>query len=381
MTRGVDGPWSDTGRGTTDWDGLRPPAQFDEWGAPTTYGSGGPRRPKGSGPTRHGSGGGRGRGLLLVIAAVVAVAVVAGVAAVRLTGRHHDRPTAASPSGSKAASGAPGGAQPSHPAVPTKPVHVSLFQGDGQTYGIGMPLIAQFSKKVTDAHAFNKAVTVKADGQPVQGAWFWVESNAGYAMEAHFRPQQYWPARSKIEMDMPLKGISAGKGLAYDDSLTLQINIGAAHVSTVDGSTEKMTVTSDGTQVKQFPVSLGQASTPTYLGRKVVMAKTNPQLMVSAPGEANPYSLKVPWSVRLTNSGEFVHAAAWNTGNIGNRSTSHGCTNLTVADAKWFYTFSQIGDVVTYVNTGTANTMPSWDGLGDWNVPWADWQAGNLLKN
>ncbi|HEY3715574.1 MAG TPA: L,D-transpeptidase [Jatrophihabitantaceae bacterium] len=381
MTRGVDGPWSDTGRGTTDWDSVRQPAQFDEWGAPTTYGSGGPGRPRGGGPTRHGSGGGRGRGPLLVIAAVAAVAVIAGVAAVRLTGRHHDHPTAASPGGSKAVSGAPGGAQSSHPAVPTKPVHVSLFQGDGQTYGIGMPLIAQFSKKVTDAHAFNKAVTVKVNGQPVQGAWFWVASNAGYAMEAHYRPQQYWPARSKIEMDMPLKGISAGKGLAFDDSLTLQINIGAAHVSTVDGTNERMTVTSDGTQVKQFPVSLGKASTPTYLGKKIVMAKKNPQLMVSAPGESNPYSLKVPWSVRLTNSGEFVHAAAWNSGNIGSRSTSHGCTNLTVADAQWFYNFSQIGDVVTYTNTGTSNTMPSWDGFGDWNVSWADWQDGNLLKN
>jgi L,D-transpeptidase catalytic domain len=89
----------------------------------------------------------------------------------------------------------------------------------------------------------------------------------------------------------------------------------------------------------------------------------------------------VPWSVRVTNSGEFVHAASWNGGNIGVRSTSHGCTNLKVADAQWFYNFSMIGDVVTYTNTGTSNVMPSWDGFGDWNVPWSQWQAGNLLKN
>jgi len=138
---------------------------------------------------------------------------------------------------------------------------------------------------------------------------------------------------------------------------------------------------SDGQPIKAFPVSLGKASTPTYLGTKVVMEKKNPQHMVSAPGEANPYSLEVPWSVRLTNSGEFVHAAAWNTGNIGSRSTSHGCTNLTVADAKWFYNFSIIGDVATYVNTGTSNVMPSWDGIGDWNVSWSEWEQGNLLKN
>ncbi len=285
------------------------------------------------------------------------------------------------PSSSGAGNSSAAPSTSSAPAIPTKPVHVSLFQGDGQTYGIGMPIIAQFSRKVTDAHAFDKAVTVKINGSPVQGAWFWVNSDSGYAMEAHYRPQHYWPAHSKIEMNMPLKGVSAGKGLSFDDSLTLSLKIGAAHISTVDGSSEQMRVTSDGKTLKQFGVSLGKANTPTYEGTKVVMEKKNPQHMVSAPGEANPYSVNVPFSVRVTNSGEFVHAAAWNTGNIGSRSTSHGCTNLTVADAEWFYKFSVIGDVVMYSNTGTTKAMPSWDGLGDWNVTWADWTAGNLLKN
>lgn len=90
------------------------------------------------------------------------------------------------------------------------------------------------------------------------------------------------------------------------------------------------------------------------------------------------YDLLVPWSVRLTNSGEYAHAASWNTGNIGSRSTSHGYTNLNVDDAKWFYKFSRIGDVLTYTNTG-GQKMPSWDGYGDWNVPWAAWQAGGIV--
>ena len=353
----------------------RQPPPLDQWSTPTTYG-GGPRR-----PTGHGSGRRSGWGVPLIAAAVVAVVAVVGISVVRVMNRHPAHQVAAPPAGSHSQSGAPSNTKASHAAGPTKPVHVSLFQGDGQTYGIGMPIIAQFSKKPTDAHAFDKAVTVKVNGQPINGAWFWVASNSGYAMEAHYRPQNYWPAHSKIEMNMPLKGVSAGKGLAFDDSLTLEMNIGAAHISVVDGSSEQMRVTTDGKTIKQFPVSLGKANTPTYVGTKVVMDKKNPQHMVSAPGEANPYSLNVPFSVRLTNSGEFVHAAAWNTGNIGSRSTSHGCTNLTVADAEWFYKFSKVGDVVTYANTGTAKAMPSWDGFGDWNVRWSDWQAGNLLKN
>jgi lipoprotein-anchoring transpeptidase ErfK/SrfK len=348
----------------------------DEWGKPTTYGSRPPRR---GGPSR------RGPGALLALGAVLVVGAVAAVAAVRIN--HRDHSTAgtahATPHGSAAAAGAPTSTQhqSAAPSPASAPVHVSLFEGDGQTYGIGMPIIAQFSKKVTNAHPFDNAVKVTVNGQPANGAWFWVNSNSGYAMEAHYRPEQFWPAHAKIEMTMPLKGLSAGRGLAYDDSLTLSMNVGAAHVSTVDGGSEQMRVTSDGQTVKTFPVSLGKASTPTYLGTKVVMAKKNPQHMVSAPGEANPYSLDVPWSVRVTNSGEFVHAASWNGGNIGLRSTSHGCTNLNVGDAQWFYNFSMIGDVVTYTNTGTSNVMPSWDGFGDWNVPWSQWQAGNLLKN
>jgi lipoprotein-anchoring transpeptidase ErfK/SrfK len=358
-------------------------ATLSQWSTPTTYDGGSSGSPPGRRSHRIDNGGGGGRRTMLIAAVVVLVAVVAigGVAAARLSGRHHDHKAASPPTSPAPGKSAGTSAKASAPAGPTKPVHVSLFQGDGQTYGIGMPIIAQFSKKVTDAHAFNKAVTVTVNGKPADGAWFWVASSAGYAMEAHYRPRDFWPAHSKIQMIMPLKGIGAGKGLAFDDSLTLSINIGAAHVSTVNGTNEKMTVTSDGQPVKTMPVSLGQASTPTYLGTKVVMAKKNPQHMVSAPGEANPYALDVPWSVRLTNSGEFVHAAAWNTGNIGSRSTSHGCTNLTVADAQWFYNFSVIGDVVQYTNTGTNNTMPSWDGFGDWNVSWTDWQEGNLLKN
>jgi lipoprotein-anchoring transpeptidase ErfK/SrfK len=355
---------------------------YDEWGSPTTYGSSGrPTRSGGPRPPRR-----RSSAVIATVIGVAAVALVAAITASRLGNRDHSRATAASPTGSHSAAGQSSGSKgkatkPVRPAGPTHPVHISLFQGDGQTYGIGIPIIAQFSKNVTDAHAFNKAVRVTVNGQPADGAWFWVKSNGGYAMEAHFRPQHYWPAHSKVQMSMPLKGVSAGKGLAFDDSLTLSMNIGAAHISQVNGATEQMVITSDGKEVNHFPVSLGQASTPTYLGTKVVMAKKNPQHMVSAPGEANPYSLDVPWSVRLTNSGEFVHAAAWNTGNIGSRSTSHGCTNLTVADAKWFYNFAVIGDVVTYTNTGATQQMPSWDGFGDWNVPWSIWSEGNLLQN
>ena len=34
------------------------------------------------------------------------------------------------------------------------------------------------------------------------------------------------------------------------------------------------------------------------------------------------------------------------------------------------------GDIVVVKNT-TAGTLPAYDGLGDWNMSWEEWSAGN----
>jgi lipoprotein-anchoring transpeptidase ErfK/SrfK len=278
----------------------------------------------------------------------------------------------AAPQGSAAAS------RSGTPSPAGRPVHVRLYQGDGSTYGVGMPIVAYLSAVVTDARAFSRATRVTVNGSPEQGAWYFQKSTIypGYPVEAHYRPPRYWPAHASIHLDLPVRGLSAGKGLVYDNSLSLDMSTGAANISTIDGRTERMVVTSDGRQVFSFPVSLGKAATPTFAGVKVLMDKARVQRMVShTPG--NEYDLKVPWSVRITNSGEFIHSASWNGGNIGRRSTSHGCTNLNETDARRFFAFARVGDVTVYANTG-GPTMPSWDGYGDWNLPWSTWQAGGL---
>jgi lipoprotein-anchoring transpeptidase ErfK/SrfK len=283
----------------------------------------------------------------------------------------------ASWSGAPSSSRAPGGgASPSGSPSPSgKPVHVRLYEKDGATYGVGMPIIAYLSASITNAKEFDAATQVTVNGTPDQGAWYFQKSAiyAGYPIEAHYRPAAFWPAHAKVTMNLATKGKSGGPGLVYDNSLTLDMNTGPANVGTVDGKTLRMVVTSDGKQVFDFPVSLGKASTPTFNGTKVVMDKKAVERMVGAG-----YDEQVPWSVRVTNSGEYVHSASWNGGNIGQRSTSHGCTNLTEANAKAYFDFAQVGDPITYTNTG-GPTMPTWDGYGDWNVPWNTWQAGGAV--
>jgi lipoprotein-anchoring transpeptidase ErfK/SrfK len=257
-------------------------------------------------------------------------------------------------------------------------VHVSLYENDGQTYGVAMPIIAYFSVAITDASVFDQVTKVTVDGKPVHGAWYFEHSSqADQAVEAHYRLPMYWPAHASIKMSLPLAGLWAGKGLAFDDNVTLSIKTGAAQIVKVDGKSKRMRVYSDGKLIRTFLVSLGKADTPTYAGTAVVIGKANPQDMVSAPGEPY-YNIEVPWSVRVTYDGEFIHDAYWN-GELGQANLSHGCTNLSPADAEWYYQFSLIGDPVTWTHTGTSERVPVWDGYGDWNLSWAAYRQGGLL--
>jgi lipoprotein-anchoring transpeptidase ErfK/SrfK len=232
-----------------------------------------------------------------------------------------------------------------------------------------MPIIVRFDRPVTDRTAFERSVSVTVNGHPASGAWYWETrdpKSSGYAMEAHYRESAYWPAHSHIDAELPIQGLGAGPGHVFDNDLSLSMDIGAEHISTVyQSGSPHMTVRSDGAVKRTLPVSLGSADFATYSGVKIVEEFDRVQNMEGTP---------VPWSVRVTNSGEFVHAASWN-GRIGSANTSHGCTNLTTADAEWFFTFSRLGDVIVYPDASGAR-MNVWDGIGDWNVPWTVWLRG-----
>jgi lipoprotein-anchoring transpeptidase ErfK/SrfK len=336
--------------------------------------------------------------------ALVAAAVAASVLVLNHdSGAHHSDRAAASAGASVSPAGVTTHAtrpiaattsthSTSSAAAPAQVVHVTALENDGATYGVGLPIVLYLSPVPTDATAFEKAVRVTVNGQPVDGAWFWEQPTAdevnGHIIEAHYRPRHYWPADSTVHVAIPIGGLSAGPGLAYSPKLSsLDYKIGDAHISQVDASTLSMRVNSNGRLVNTFAVSLGAATTPTYNGVKVVMQKgenipgtntlrPNGTVLMSGSNYTND---PVQWSVRISRQGEYLHAAPWNS-EIGQRSTSHGCTNMSTADAEWFYQFSQVGDVVEYVNTD-GSPMPSWDGYGDWNLPWGQWTQGGLLKH
>ncbi|HET6210416.1 MAG TPA: L,D-transpeptidase [Jatrophihabitans sp.] len=261
-------------------------------------------------------------------------------------------------------------------AAPTRAVHVSLLEGDGAVYGVGMPIIALFNVAPTSGVAFAKATQVKVNGVPAAGAWYFEPTaHKGSALEGHFRLAKYWPAHSQISMNLPVKGLSAGPGLAFDDNLTLDFSTSFAIVSTVNAINLQMTVTVDGHVYGTYPVSLGALNTRTLRGTKVIMEK-GVDIPMRGPGY---YDAHVQWTQRLTYGGEYLHSAPWNVANLGVRSTSNGCTNLSPAAAKHLYSLMRVGDVVNYPNANGA-TMQLGQGYGDWNVAWSSWLTGGAIR-
>lgn len=300
-------------------------------------------------------------------------------------------PSSAAPASSAASTSAAPSAHKSkkpHRRASGAPVHVSSFLGDGELVGVGMPIVLSFTPTPTDARAFVKAARVTVNGKAVRGAWYWEKPYADQPVQAHFRMREYWPANSTVRLELPIGGLSAGKGLVFSDALdSVTFHTGDKRVITVNGASERAVVRVNDKHHRTMKASLGKSATPTYTGTKLVMQKgefvpgthrMRPDGAVRMQNTAHSYDLMVDWSVRITTSGEYLHAAPWNS-RIGQVSTSDGCTNLSVADAKWFYHFCRIGDVVIHEHTG-GEPVPITDGFGDWNLSWAQWQAGGLLR-
>ena len=266
------------------------------------------------------------------------------------------------------------------PAKPTKPVHIKTLNADGAQYGVGMPVIAFLSKKIKSAKALQDATKVTVNGRPEAGAWYFEYSSyyKGYPIEGHWRPEHYWHAHTRVHVDIPAKGLSAGGDLAFDDSLTLDFSIGAKNIAVVDNVSHHIVVTSDGHKKFDFPVSLGATSTPTRHGIKVIMEKLPTVCMHDIAGSY--YECGIKEDQRLTYDGEYLHSAPWNVTNIDNGvNSSNGCTNLRPDDATTLYHFLEVGDVVIYPNAN-GKAMQIGDGYGDWNVDWNVWRTGGLVS-
>ena len=106
----------------------------------------------------------------------------------------------------------------------------------------------------------------------------------------------------------------------------------------------------------------------------VVSPGATPDTGGTDPTNPEYYRLTVEYAMRLTWSGEFLHAAPWSEGSQGYANVSHGCTGMSTENAAWLYDISNIGDVYEYVGNDRMMTDDG-NGITLWNVAWEDWLA------
>ncbi|WP_229856348.1 L,D-transpeptidase [Nocardioides flavus (ex Wang et al. 2016)] len=248
---------------------------------------------------------------------------------------------------------------------------------DGETVGVGMPVVVTFDLPVTDRALFEKHMRVTST--PAQkGSWYWLSDR-----EAHYRPARYWKAGTDVSVDLDINSLPAGNGIYGQESRSIDFHVGDSVVSRVDVSTHTMRTFVNGTLARTMPISAGKAGWETRSGTKVIIEKFRRKRMNAATigvDESDPeyYDLSnVQYAMRVTYSGEFLHAAPWSAGSQGSANVSHGCVGMSLADAQWLYDRTRRGDVVEV--TGSERQMTLENGFGDWNLSAAEWRQGSAL--
>jgi lipoprotein-anchoring transpeptidase ErfK/SrfK len=256
---------------------------------------------------------------------------------------------------------------------PARQLGVSVNLVEGETVGVGLPLIFTFTGNVADKAAAEKALKVTAE-PATEGAFRWSGDK-----QVTWRPKDYWKSGTKIKVDAAVYGKPLGNGSYGREDKTITGAVGDKLVAVADGGTHQMTVTVNDKEVKTMPTSMGKAGHNTPAGTYTVMSEHTGYTMDSgtygvpedAPGG---YRTFVQYAIRLSYSGIFYHSAPWSVRQQGHSNVSHGCLNLSTENTKWLMDTSKKGDLVTVQNSGGPKLEPT-DGWSVWQLSWDEWRT------
>ncbi|MGH1562621.1 Ig-like domain-containing protein [Mumia sp. DW29H23] len=258
--------------------------------------------------------------------------------------------------------------------------YASVSPMDGATVGVAMPIIVRFDIPVTRRAEVEKRLVVTSSAN-VEGTWSWMSDS-----EVHYRPKKYWPAGTKVKVHAGINSVRTAKGVWGQEDRDTSFTVTNRAVTTVvDVARHKATVRINGKVARVLPATTGKAGFQTRNGTKVIMEKYPVKRMDAATtglSEDDPeyYNIEdVRYAMRVTNSGEFIHAAPWSVGSQGAANVSHGCTGLSTSNAEWLYSISHIGDPVKFVNSERKVLEPQ-NGWTDWNVSYAQFAKGSALS-
>jgi lipoprotein-anchoring transpeptidase ErfK/SrfK len=246
---------------------------------------------------------------------------------------------------------------------------------DGEVVGVGEPVAIQFDENIANRAAAEKAIVVTTD-PPVEGAFYWLNNR-----EVRWRPEHFWKPGTNVNVAVNTYGVDLGDGVFGQDNARSHFTIGDEVIATADDNTKMVTVRVNGEVVKTMPTSMGKDSTPTASGTYILGVRFAHMIMDSSTygvpaNSPNGYRTEVDFATQMSYSGVFVHSAPWSVGAQGHTNTSHGCLNVSPSNAQWFFEHTKRGDIVEVLNT-IGPPLSGTEGLGDWNIPWDQWHAGN----
>ncbi len=258
-------------------------------------------------------------------------------------------------------------------------VTASTTIDNGETVGVAAPIMVQFSRSiaVADRPAVERALQVTTS-VPVAGSWAWLP-DAYSGSRVHWRPKDYWPVNTTVTMAAHLYGVNMGAAGYGKTNLTTGFTIGRSQIVKADARTHRIQVVRGGQVVMDLAASYGADSDPrriTRSGTHIVMGKSETVLMSNPDFGYN--DVPEHWAVRISNNGEFIHANPLSVSAQGKRNITHGCINLSTANAHTYFDTALFGDPVEI--TGTPVALSASDGdVYDWAVPWDRWTAMSAL--
>ncbi|MDO3700831.1 Ig-like domain-containing protein [Micromonospora sp. C28SCA-DRY-2] len=261
-------------------------------------------------------------------------------------------------------------------AKPRSMISSGLYLFDDKTYGVAMPVVAEFHPGIPkkDRAAVQKRMFVSTD-PPQPGAWHWVDNGT----QAYYRAPEYWKPGTTLTVRIALAGIPLSNGRYGNVDRKATAKIGRAFEMKVDNADKQMRVYEDGQLVRTLPVSLGKRKTPSSSGTMVVMEKKESTVFDTRddPDPANRYVTEIDFAQRLTWGGEYIHAAPWSEHVQGRQNVSHGCVNVSMANARWLFGKTKIGDPITI--KGTERRLAPGNGWTAWSLSWPEFIKGSAL--
>jgi lipoprotein-anchoring transpeptidase ErfK/SrfK len=257
----------------------------------------------------------------------------------------------------------------------------SIAPLSGTTVGVAMPISIVFTDPVKPSARKDIEQHIQlTTSKPVTGAWHWFG-----LQRVDFRPKGFWKSGTHVSMVARFAHVGDGYGRYGTHPYTRDFTIGSDVRTHVYVQMHKATVTINGKLARTMPIDAGSPEFPSWDGTMAVVNKERTTEMTSCSvgiacnkNDPNFYDITLPWDVRITNSGTFLH---YSTGDPypGHSYGSHGCVHLSWDDAKWYYNLSKQGDPVTIQGSPRGKAEGD-NGYADYNVSWKDWLAGSGMK-